>query len=69
MKNAFCCSLLLVLVLGAYFRLSFAAFCCFLLLFVVCFCFEIQSVLSQKSKQANAFGCSFLLFVAHSCFL
>ena len=60
-ENALCCFLLLVLVLGVCFNLPFFAFCCSLLLFLV---FEIESVLSQKLKQANAFGCSFWLFVA-----
>ena len=40
---------------------------CFLLLFLARF--EIESVLSQKLKQANAFGCSFWLFVARVAFL
>ena len=51
-----CCFLLLVLVFGACFHLAFAAFSCSSLLVLV---FEIKSVLSQKPKQANAFGCSF----------
>ena len=61
MKNIFCCSLLLVFVLGACFHSPFVAFCCSSLLLLV---FEIESVLSQKSKQTNAFGCSFWLLVA-----
>ena len=50
----------------ACFHLPFIAFCCSSLLVVV---FEIESVLSQKPKQSNAFGCSFWLFVAHFDFL
>ena len=53
------CSLLLFvarLVFGACFHLPFVAFCCSSLLVLV---FEIESVPSQKPKQANAFGCSF----------
>ena len=56
MKNALCCFLLLVLVFGACSHLLFIAFCCSSLLFLV---FEIESILSQKPKQANAFCCSF----------
>ena len=67
---AFCCSSLLVLVFarvfGVCFHLPFVAFCCSSLFVVV---FEIESVLSQKPKQANAFGCSFWLFVARFGFL
>ena len=55
------CSLLLVLVFGACFLLQFVAFCCSSLLVLV---FETESVPSQKPKQANAFGCSCLLFIA-----
>ena len=44
----------------ACFHLPFVAFCCSSMLVLV---FEIESVLSQKPKQANAFGCSFWLFV------
>ena len=51
------------LVFGACFHLPFVAFCCSSLLFLV---FEIESVLSQKPKQANAFSCSFWRFVV--CF-
>ena len=61
MKNAICYFLLPVFFLGACFHLPFVAFCCFSLLVLV---FEIESVLSQKTKQANNFGCSFRLFVA-----
>ena len=57
----FYCSLLHVLVLGAYFHLPFVAF----LLFVARSCFEIESGLSQKPKQANAFGCPFEHRIAH----
>ena len=53
------CSLLLVLVLGACFHLPFVAFCCSSLFVLVS---EIESVLSQKPKQVNAFGWSFSLF-------
>ena len=53
-------SLLLVLVFGACFRLPFIAFCCSSFLVLV---FEIESVLSQKPKQANAVCCSFWFFV------
>ena len=66
MKNALCCFLLLVLVFGACFHLPFVAFCCSSLLFLV---FEIESILSQKPKQANAFYCSLWLFVARFGFL
>ena len=66
MKNALCCFLLLVLVFGACFHLPFVAFCCSSLLFLV---FEIESILSQKPKQANAFYCSLWLFVACFVFL
>ena len=52
----FSCSLLLVVVFGACFHLPLAAFCCSSLLILV---FEIESVLSEKPKQANVFGCSF----------
>ena len=61
MKNALCCFLLLVLVFGACFHLLFDAFCCSSLLFLV---FEIESILSQNPKQANAFSCSLWHFVA-----
>ena len=37
------------------FHLPFVAFCCYSLLVLV---FEMESVLFQKPKQANAFGCS-----------
>ena len=60
------CYLLLVLIFGGCFHLSLVAFCCSSLLVLV---FEIESVLSQKPKQANAFGCSFRLFVACYGFL
>ena len=66
MKNALCCFLLLVLVFGACFHLPFVAFCCSSLLFLV---FEIESILSQKPKQAKAFYCSLWLFVARFGFL
>ena len=59
MTNVLCCFLLLVLVSGAFFRLLFVAFSCSSLLLLV---FETESVLSQKPKQANAFGCSFWFF-------
>ena len=65
-KYALCYILLLVLVFGMCFHLLFVAYCCSLLLLLV---FEIESVLSQKSKQENAFDCSFWLFVAHYGFL
>ena len=60
--NEKCSSLLflLVLVFGAFFRLPFVAFCCSSLLVLV---FDIESVLSQKPKQANAFGCSFVFLL------
>ena len=58
---AFTCSLLLVLVFGSCFHCLFVAFRCSSLIFLV---FEIESVLSQKPKQANAFSCSSWLFVA-----
>ena len=61
MKNVLSCFLLLVLVFGACFHLPFVAFYCSSLLFLV---FEIESILSQKPKQANAFCCSLWLFVA-----
>ena len=51
---------LLVLVFGTCFHWPLVAFCCSSLLLLV---FEIESVLSQKLKQANAFGCSFWFFV------
>ena len=62
--NKKCCLLLFVAHFGFWgvFLFAFHCFCCSLLLFLV---FEIESVLSQKPKQANAFGCSFWLFVAH----
>ena len=61
MKNALCCLLLLVvLVFGSCFQLPFVAFCSSSLLVLD---FEIESVLSQKPKQENAFGCSFWFFV------
>ena len=66
MKNALCCFLLLVLGFGACFHLLFVAFCCSSLLFLV---FEIESIISQKPKQANAFCCSLWVFVAHFGFL
>ena len=44
---------------------TYVAFCRSSLLAV----FEIESVLSQKPKQANAFGCSFWLFIARFGFL
>ena len=66
MKNALCCFLLLVVVFGWCFHLPFDAFCCSSLLFLV---FEIESILSQKPKQANAFCCSLWLFVARFGFL
>ena len=58
MKSALCCSLLLVLVFGACFHLPFVAF-----LVLCCSFLFLRSVLSQKPKQANAFGCSFLLLL------
>ena len=65
MKNALCCFVLLVLVFGGCLHLPFVApivaFCCSPLLFLV---FEIESILSEKQKQANAFCCSLWLFVA-----
>ena len=60
---AFCCSSCFF---GACFHLPFDAFCCSSLLFLV---FEIESILSQKPKQANAFCCSLWLFVARFGFL
>ena len=66
MKNALCCFLSLVLVFGACFHLPFVAFCCSSLLFLV---FEIESILSQKPKQANAFCCSLWIFVVRFGFL
>ena len=66
MKNALCCFLLLVFVFGACFHLPFVAFYCPSLLFLV---FEIESILSQKPKQGNAFYCSLWLFVARFGFL
>ena len=61
---ALCCFLLLVLVFGACFHLLSVAFCCSSLLFLV---FKIESVLSQKPKQANAF-CTLLVLVFCGCF-
>ena len=55
-KNALCCFLLLVLAFCGCFHLLFIAFCCSSLLFLV---FEIEAILSEKPKQANAFCCSF----------
>ena len=66
MKNVLCCFLLLVLGFVACFHLSFVAFCCSSLLFLV---FEMESILSQTPKQANAFCCSLWLFVARFGFL
>ena len=60
---AFCCSFRFF---DACFHLPFVAFCCSSLLFLV---FEIESILSQKPKQANAFCCSLRLFVARFGFL
>ena len=60
---ALCCSFWF---LGACFHLPFVAFCCSSLLFLV---FEIESILSQKPKQPNAFYCSLWLFVARFVFL
>ena len=60
------CSLLLLLVFRVCFHLASVAFCCSSLLVLV---FEMESVLSQKPKQANAFGCSFWLLVARFGFL
>ena len=60
------CFLLLVLASGACFHLPFVAFCCSSLLFLVV---EIESILSQKPKQANAFCCSLWLFVVRFGFL
>ena len=59
MRNAFYCFLLLVLVFGECFHLPFIAFCCSSLLVFV---FEIESVLYQNLKQANAFGRLVLAF-------
>ena len=39
-----------------FFHLPFDAFCCSSLLVLV---YEVETFLSQKPKQANAFGCSF----------
>ena len=50
----------------ACFHLPFVAFCCSSLLFLV---FEIESILSRKPKQANAFCGSLWLFVARFLFL
>ena len=61
-KDALCCFLVFVVC----FHLPFVAFCCSSLLDLV---FEIESVLSPKPKQANAFGCSLWLFVARFGFL
>ena len=57
--------MLFVLVFGECFHLPFVAFCCSSLLVFVS---EIESVLSQKLKQANAFGCLFLPFIARFVF-
>ena len=55
---AFCCSLLLVVARFGFWGVFPFAVGCFLLLFRArSFFFEIESVLSQKLKQANAFGC------------
>ena len=65
------CFLLLVLVFGACFHLPFITFRCSSLLVLV---FEIESVVSQKRKEANAFDFSFWFFVdvsistSHACF-
>ena len=53
MKNSLCV-LLLVLVLVTV-SINFAV-CCLFLLFVARSCFEIESVVSQKPKQINAFA-------------
>ena len=58
-----CCFLLLVLVFPSWFHLSFVAFCCSSLLVLV---FEIESVQSQKSKQAKK-KCLRLLVLAFCC--
>ena len=58
MKNVLCCFLLLVLVSGACFYFPLVIFAAHR-----CSFFEIESVLSQEPKQANAFGCSFWFFV------
>ena len=52
--------------LEAYFNLPFVSFCCSSLLILV---FEIESVLPQKPKEANAFGYSFWLSVARFVFV
>ena len=56
------CLLMLVVArfgFGGLFHLPFLAFCCSSLHILA---FEIEPVLSQKPKQANAFGCSFWCF-------
>ena len=65
-EYALCCFLLLALVFVVCFHLLFVAFCCSSLLFLV---FEIESILSQKPKQATVFCCSLWLFVARFGFL
>ena len=49
--DARCCSFLFLRRVSVCLSLLFAA------LSLLVFVFEIESVLSQKSKQANAFGC------------
>ena len=63
---AFCCSFWFLVHVSICRLLPFVALCCSSLLFLV---FEIESILSQKTKQANAFCCSLLLFVARFGFL
>ena len=72
-----CCSLLLVVARCCLLLLTFGfqdvfpfAVRYFLLLFVAraVVVLEIESVLSQKPKQANAFGCSLSRFCCSFCF-
>ena len=63
------CSLLLFVARFGFWCVFPFAVRCLLLLFVALSCFEIESTLSQKPKQANAFCCSLWLFVARFGFL
>ena len=63
---AFCCSFWFLGLVSICRMLPFIAFCCSSLLFLV---FEIKSILSKKSKQANArYGFLLLVFVLCGCF-
>ena len=67
--NGKCSLLLFVARFGFWGVFPFAVRCLLLPCLLLILVFQIESVLSQKPKQANAFGCLFWLFVARFGFL